>query len=84
MPGNRPLSTFCDSPFEAEPRTDDDNYGVFANRVMAFLQSVGEILVVVVGTDGQNYVITRSGGYDKAQQASNHNLYRLSPSLSGC
>ena len=51
--------------FEAEPRTDDDNYGVFANRVMAFLQSVGEILVVVVGTDGQNYVITRSGGYDK-------------------
>ena len=51
--------------FEAEPRLGDENYEVFANRIMGFLQSIGEVLVVVVGTDGQTYVITRSGGYDK-------------------
>ena len=51
--------------FEAEPRLCDENYEVFANRIMGFLQSIGEVLVVVVGTDGQTYVITRSGGYDK-------------------
>ena len=51
--------------FEAEPRTDDDNNEVFSNRIMGFLQSVGEVLVVVVGTDGETYVITRSGAYDR-------------------
>ena len=51
--------------FEAEPRIGDNNYAVFANRIMGFLQSVGEVLVVVVGADGETYVITRSGAYDK-------------------
>ena len=32
---------------------------------MGFLRSVGEVLVVVVGTDGETYVITRSGAYDR-------------------
>ena len=50
--------------FEAEPRTDDDNNEVFTKRIMGFLQSVGEVLVVVVGTDGEIYVITRSGAYE--------------------
>lgn len=54
--------------FEAEPRPDDDNYMVFANRVVAFLQSVGEVLVVVVGTDGETYVITRSGAYKSSRR----------------
>ena len=54
--------------FEEEPRTDDENYGIFANRVMAFLQSVGEVLVVVVGTDGETYVITRSGAYKSSRR----------------
>ena len=51
--------------FEAEPKTGDDNNEVFTNRIMGFLQSVGEVLVVVVGTDGETYVIIRSGAYDK-------------------
>ena len=51
--------------FEAEPLPDDDNYAIFASRIMAFLQSVGEVLVVVVGTDGETYFITRSGAFDK-------------------
>ncbi len=55
--------------FEAEPRPDEDNYMVFANRVMAFLQSVGEVLVVVVGTGGETYVITRSGAYNPSRRA---------------
>ena len=60
---------------EAEPRLGDENYEVFANRIMGFLQSIGEVLVVVVGTDGQTYVITRSGGYDKPNR-------RASPTFS--
>ena len=51
--------------FEAEPRAGDDNNGVFSNRIMEFLQSVGEVLVVVVGSDGETYAVIRSGVYDK-------------------
>ena len=52
--------------FEAEPRIGDVNKAVFTNRIMGFLQSVGEVLVVVVGTDGETYVIVRSGTYEKS------------------
>ena len=51
--------------FQAEPQTDDVNHEVFTNRIVGFLQSVGEVLVVLVGTDGETYVITRSGEYEK-------------------
>ena len=56
--------------FEAEPRTGDDNNVVFANRIMGFLQSVGEVLVVVVGADDETYAITRSGAYEKSSSRS--------------
>ncbi len=51
--------------FQAEPQTGDVNHEVFTNRIVGFLQSVGEVLVVAVGTDGETYVITRSGEYEK-------------------
>ncbi len=51
--------------FEAEPRTANDIDDVFANRIMGFLQSVGEVLVLVIGSDGEEYVIVRSGAYEK-------------------
>lgn len=51
--------------FEAEPRTGDAYNEVFSNRIMGFLQSVGEVLVVIMGTDGEEYVITRSGAYER-------------------
>ena len=49
--------------FEAEPKTDDESYRMYSSRIKAFLQSVGEVLVVVAGADGVTYVITRSGAY---------------------
>ena len=52
--------------FEAEPRTGDDNNAVFSNRIMGFLQSVGEVILVVVSADEETYVITRSGAYEKS------------------
>ena len=51
--------------FEAEPKAGDVNIELFTNRIMGFLQSVGEVLVVVVGIDGETYVIMRSGAYEK-------------------
>jgi DNA repair ATPase RecN len=51
--------------FEAEPKTGDTNNEVFTNRIMGFLQSVGEVVVVAIGTDGGTYVIMRSGTYEK-------------------
>ena len=51
--------------FEAEPRTGDANNEEFTNRIMGFLQSVGEVLVVAVGNDGGTYLIMRSGAYEK-------------------
>ena len=56
--------------FEAEPRTGDDNNAVFANRIMGFLQSVGEVILVVVGADEETYVIIRSGVYEKSSSRS--------------
>lgn len=50
--------------FEAEPRADDIGNEVFTRRIMSFLQSVGEVIVVVVGTDKQTYVVSRSGAYE--------------------
>ena len=50
--------------FQEEPKTTDDNYIIFAPRIMGFLQSVGEVFVVVVATDGETYVISRSGKYE--------------------
>ena len=52
--------------FEAEPRADDRNRDVFGNRIVGFLQSIGEVLVVVIGNDGETYAITRSGAYEKS------------------
>ena len=49
---------------EAGPQSGDVNEEVFANRIKGFLQSVGEVLVVVVGADAQTYVIIRSGTYE--------------------
>ena len=49
---------------EAAPQSGDVNETVFANRIKGFLQSVGEVLVVVVGADAQTYVIIRSGAYE--------------------
>ena len=51
--------------FEAEPTSGDVNEDVFTNRIAGFLRSVGEVAVVVVGADGETYVITRSGTYEK-------------------
>ena len=52
--------------FEAEPHADDDHYAEFANRIMGFLQSVGEVLVVVESAGGDTYVIMRSGAFSKS------------------
>ena len=52
--------------FEAEPHADDEHYAEFANRIMGFLQSVGEVLVVVESADGDTYVIMRSGTFSKS------------------
>ena len=51
--------------FQAEPTIDDVRMKLFSSRIMAFLQSVGEVLVLVVGTDGETYLIRRSGAYEK-------------------
>ena len=53
--------------FQAEPTIADVRRELFASRIMAFLQSVGEVLVLVVGTDGETYLIRRSGAYEKAR-----------------
>ena len=50
--------------FEAEPQASDDNSAVFTNRIMGFLRSVGEVCVLVVGADGETYVITRDGTHE--------------------
>ena len=50
--------------FQAEPTGDDESARVFKNRIAGFLQGVGEVLVAVVGTDGQTYIVTRSGAYE--------------------
>ena len=55
---------------EAGPRSGDVNEEVFANRIKGFLQSVGEVLVVVVGADAQTYVIIRSGTYENRRARS--------------
>ena len=52
--------------FEAEPKVGDGNIDcLFTNRIVGFLQSVGEVLVVAIGVDGETYVIIRSGAYEK-------------------
>ena len=50
--------------FGAEPRTGDVNEELFSNRIKGFLQLIGEVIVVVVGNDGNTYVVIRSGGYE--------------------
>ena len=50
--------------FESEPRPEGEISKVFADRIKGFLQSVGDVVVTVVGTDGNNYVIVRSGTYE--------------------
>ena len=57
--------------FEAEPKAGDGNIELFTNRIMGFLQSVGEVLVVAVGIDGETYVIMRSGAYEKPHARAN-------------
>lgn len=51
--------------FEAEPRESNVVEEVFADRIVGFLQSVGEVCVVVSGLDGHTYVLVRSGAYEK-------------------
>ena len=51
--------------FEAEPKPGEVNFEMFTDRIVGFLQSVGEVLVVAIGIDGLTYVIVRSGAYDK-------------------
>ena len=51
--------------FQAEPLGDDESNRVFAERIVGFLQSVGEILVVVAGPDGETYVVVRRGSFEK-------------------
>ena len=51
--------------FESEPSADASSIELFTNRIMVFLQSVGEVFVVAVGIDGETYVIMRSGAYEK-------------------
>ena len=50
--------------FEAEPRNGDEHNDVFANRIVGFLKSAGEVIVVAVGVDGETYIIIRSGAYE--------------------
>ena len=57
--------------FEAEPKTDDEGFGTYSSRIMAFLQSVGEVLVVVVGADGNTYAITRFGAHGRPRTHGN-------------
>ena len=49
--------------FEASPRSDDGKSEVFTDRIVGFLKGVGDVIVVIVGNDGQSYVIVRSGSY---------------------
>lgn len=49
--------------FEALPRANNGKSEVFANRIMGFLKGVGDVIVAIVGNDGQRYVIVRSGSY---------------------
>ena len=55
--------------FEAEPRAGDVSKDVFARRIKGFLQAVGDVLVVAVGTDQNTYAITRSGDYEQRRGA---------------
>ena len=52
---------------EAEPRSDGSIDQTFAERIVGFLQMVGEVLVLIVGSDGKTYAITRSGAYEKSR-----------------
>ena len=51
--------------FEAEPGKDDISNEIFTNRIKGFLQSAGEVLVVVAEANGETYVVTRSGAYER-------------------
>ena len=50
--------------FESEPRPNGAISRVYADRIKGFLQSAGEVVVAVVGADGNNYAITRCGAYE--------------------
>ncbi len=50
--------------FEASPRANEGKSEVLTDRIMGFLKGVGDVIVTFVGTDGQTYVIVRSGAYD--------------------
>ena len=51
--------------FDAGPQVDDANVKVFNDRIKAFLLSIGEVVIVAVGTDGHIYVVTRAGSYEE-------------------
>jgi histidinol phosphatase-like PHP family hydrolase len=48
--------------FEVEPSELNDRRA-YADRIGGFLTGVGDVLVVVVGTDGEQYAIVRSGAF---------------------
>lgn len=56
--------------FEAEPVSDDEANKVFAERIAGFLQSVGEVLVVVAAADGETYVVVRRGSFERPSHRS--------------
>ena len=51
--------------FEAEPKAADEIEEVFTRRIMGFLHSVGEVLVVAEGIDRETYLIARCGAFEK-------------------
>ena len=56
--------------FQANPTGDDESARVFTTRIAGFLQGVGEVLVAVVASDGETYIVTRSGAYELPKPSS--------------
>ena len=50
--------------FGSEPKFGDYNFDFFKNRIAGFLRSVGEVLVLVADSEGDNFLITRSGAFE--------------------
>jgi predicted nucleic acid-binding Zn-ribbon protein len=48
--------------FEVEP-PDPNERRVYADRIAGFLKGIGDVLVPIVGTDGLQYAVVRSGAF---------------------
>ena len=62
--------------FEAGPEGDDQAQRVFTERIAGFLQSVGEVLVVVTSADGETYVVVRRGSFERPNRRSGAAFHR--------